>query len=72
MFDNEYITLESVAALLNLPVAYLKRLSDSGQLPFIDIGNGRKRFLEADARNALALIAKPKVSRPKSSLKRIF
>ena len=58
MFDNEYITLQSVAALLNLPAAYLKRLADAKQIPFIDTGNGRRRFMEADVRNALSLISK--------------
>jgi len=68
MFDNEYISLESVAALLNLPVAYLKRLSESGEIPYLLAGN-RKRFQESAVRDALRNI-EMRTNKPVSKIRK--
>jgi len=52
----DYINLECLALNLSLPKTYLKRLVDSGKLPYIDTGNGRKRFQEKAVREALTRI----------------
>ncbi len=53
MFCSDYISLEAIAAQLNLPATYLKRLVGCGKLPCIDIGNGRLRFQEESVRTVL-------------------
>jgi excisionase family DNA binding protein len=54
---TDYMTLECLALNLSLPKAYLRRLLREGKLPYIDTGNGRKRFNEAEVRQALAKIS---------------
>jgi excisionase family DNA binding protein len=53
---TDYVSLECLALQLALPKTYLKRLADSGKLPYIDTGNGRKRFQEQSVREALSQI----------------
>jgi len=50
---TDYINLECLALNLSLPQSYLKRLIKAGKLPYIDTGNGRKRFQERAVRAAL-------------------
>lgn len=50
---TNYISLECLALQLALSKTYLKRLVDAGKLPYIDTGNGRKRFQESAVRDAL-------------------
>ena len=51
---TDYISLESLALQLALPKAYLKLLVDADKLPFLDTGNGCKRFQEQAVRAALS------------------
>jgi len=44
--------LEPAAAWLGLPRSYLRRLADSGEVPFIFVGNSR-RFCLPDVKEAL-------------------
>jgi len=57
-----------LALNLSLPKTYLKRLADSGKLPYIDTGNGRKRFQEKAVREALAQIEQKKLSEAEQAL----
>ena len=54
---TDYISLECLALQLALPKSYLRRLVDTGKLPYIDTGNGRLRFQERAVRQALNKIA---------------
>jgi len=58
---TDYINLECLALNLSLPRAFLKQLVDSGKLPYIDTGNGRKRFQEKAVRETLAQIEQEKL-----------
>jgi hypothetical protein len=51
-----YHSLKSLSATLNLPCAYLKRLADGGQIPFLMLPCGR-RFEEQSVIEALRRIA---------------
>jgi len=53
---NEYLSLEALAARLNLPQEYLRRIADEKQIPSLDV-NGRLRFNEPDVRAALTQLA---------------
>ncbi len=53
---RDYISFECLAATLCLSPQYLKRLIDSGKIPYLDTGNGRKRFQEESVRLALTKI----------------
>jgi len=53
MFENEYISLASVSARLNLPETYLRKLVDDKLIPHLNI-NGRMRFQEQAVRDALS------------------
>lgn len=55
MFDNEYISLESVSARLNLSVKYLQQQIEVGQIPYLTVGK-RKRFRESAVRESLKKI----------------
>lgn len=55
MFDDDYISLESISARLNLSVKYLQQKVKVGQIPFLTVGK-RKRFRESAVREALAKI----------------
>lgn len=50
---TNYISLDCLALNLSLPKTYLRRLVKSGELPYVDTGNGRKRFKEDSVRAAL-------------------
>ena len=50
---TDYISLECLALNLALPKSYLKRLVKAGKLPYLDTGNGRKRFQEKAVREEL-------------------
>ena len=52
MFDDGYITLDSLAARLNLPRSYLQGLVERGNMPFLSV-RGRKRFNEEELRSVL-------------------
>ena len=54
---TDYINLECLALKLSLPKSYLRRLIKEGELPYLDTGNGRKRFQEKAVRQALDKIA---------------
>ena len=54
---KDYLSLECLALQLALPKTYLRRLVDSGKLPYIDTGNGRLRFQEQAVRQALDKLA---------------
>ena len=58
----DYVSLDCLALNLALPKTYLKRLVDTGKLPFIDTGNGRKRFQERAVRAALDKIEQQTIS----------
>ena len=64
---TDYISLDCLALTLSLPRAYLKRLVDAGKLPYINAGNGRKRFQEKVVRDALSRIEKQQI-KPASQL----
>ena len=53
---RDYISFECLAGTLCLSPAYLKRLVDSGKIPYLDTGNGRKRFQEESVRLVLTKI----------------
>jgi len=57
---TDYMTLECLALNLSLPKAYLRRLLREGKLPYIDTGNGRKRFNEVEIREALLRLSSTK------------
>lgn len=61
--SSDYLSLEALAVTLSLPQTYLKRLIDSGKLPYIDTGNGRKRFQESAVREALSQMEQEAVVR---------
>lgn len=50
--NNEYIPFDVLAARLGLPKSYLRRLTDEGVLPHLDV-NGRLRFVESAVRETL-------------------
>ena len=52
MFDDGYITLDSLATRLNLPRVYLRGLAERGNIPFLSV-RGRKRFNEGAVRATL-------------------
>ncbi len=54
---TDYLNIAQLSGALNLPRAYLKRLADAGEIPFIMAGKNRRRFSEKDARAALTRIA---------------
>jgi excisionase family DNA binding protein len=56
MFDNGYITLETLATRLSLPQKFLKQLAHNNEIPFLNV-NGRLRFCEADVKVALSSLA---------------
>ncbi len=56
MFDNGYITLDSLVTRLNLPKKFLKDLVKEGDIPYLEV-NGRLRFSEPEVRGALAYLA---------------
>ena len=52
----DYINLECLALTLCLPKTYMQQLVKDGKIPYLDIGNGRKRFQEEAVRDALSKI----------------
>jgi excisionase family DNA binding protein len=53
---TSYLSLESLAANLDLPQSYLRGLANSHQIPFLLAGN-RRRFNEAEVRQALSKLS---------------
>ena len=53
---TQYLSLERLAAVLNLPKSYLRKLAKQKQIPFLDV-SGRMRFQEKDVREALTKMA---------------
>ena len=53
---SEYLPLDALAAALNLPRPYLRRLAREGRIPALNV-NGRLRFDEAQVREALRRLA---------------
>lgn len=54
--NEEYISLEALAATLGLPQTFLRRLADQREIPSLNV-NGRLRFDEGEVREALNRIA---------------
>jgi len=57
MENDEYISLEVLAACLRLPQKYLRELAGKNLIPSLDV-HGRLRFDEVAVRQALAKIAR--------------
>ena len=53
---SEYISLDALAVTLGLPKTYLRELTLSRRIPFLDV-KGRWRFDEGQVRAALREIA---------------
>lgn len=53
---ESYLPLEPAASWLGLPKTHLRRLADTGQVPFILVGKSR-RFNLADVRARLSAMA---------------
>jgi len=53
---GEYLPLDALAATLNLPRPYLRRLAREGRIPVLHV-NGRLRFDEVQVRGALRRLA---------------
>ena len=53
---GEYLPLDALAATLNLPRPYLRRLVSERRIPVLHV-NGRLRFDEAQVREALRRLA---------------
>lgn len=53
---TEYVSLDALAAMLNLPRPYLRHLAQEGRVPSLNV-NGRLRFDERQVREALRLLA---------------
>ena len=51
-----YLPLDVLATTLGLPRNYLKKLSQAGQVPFLDVG-GRRRYDPIQVNEALRRIA---------------
>ena len=51
-----YLSLEALAARLNLPQRYLRDLAADKVIPYLDV-NGRLRFCEPEVREALSNLA---------------
>ena len=49
----DYINLECLALALSLPKTYMQQLVKDGKIPYLDTGNGKKRFQEQTVRLAL-------------------
>ena len=56
MMKTQYLSLERLSAILNLPQSYLRKLAKQKQIPFLDV-SGRMRFQEKDVREALTKMA---------------
>lgn len=52
----EYLPLDALAARLNLPRTYVRRLAREGRIPSLNV-NGRLRFDESAVREALRQLA---------------
>jgi len=52
----EYLPLDALATTLGLPRPYLRRLTDEGRIPSLNV-NGRLRFDELQVREALLSLA---------------
>lgn len=56
MMKTTYLPLEALAAVLNLPQSYLRKLAKQKRIPLLNV-SGRMRFQERDVREALVKIA---------------
>jgi len=53
----KFISFNALATQLCLPKSYLRQLVHAKEIPFLDLGNGRKRFCIEDVQEALSKIA---------------
>jgi hypothetical protein len=53
---TQYLSLEALAATLNLPQKYIRELAVEGEVPCLSV-SGRLRFDEGDVRSALSAIS---------------
>lgn len=49
----EFMSLRRTALRLGLPIAYFRRLTEAGVIPYLDTGNGRLLFFMDDVIEAL-------------------
>ncbi len=61
MFENQYISLEKVAAQVKLPQKFIREQAEAGMIPHLVVG-GRLRFHLETVQVALDRLAKKMIS----------